>query len=201
MSALLTVYYDGACPPCRREIDFYRHRRGAERVAWVNVSAAAEDRLAPGLCRADALARFHVRTADGHLVSGARAFAALWAGLPQFRWLGRIAGTRLALPVLEVAYRRFLRWHPAMQRLAAQGDAPAASGYPRWLERELRSDHAGEARWDALRASLETCRDDELEHRDEARANVAGALPLALRLWTACVDVGSRAGVAIARRL
>ena len=33
------------------------------------------------------LARFHVRHADGRIESGARAFLALWARLPYWRWL------------------------------------------------------------------------------------------------------------------
>ena len=31
----LTVFYDGACPLCDREISFYKRRRGAEGVRWI----------------------------------------------------------------------------------------------------------------------------------------------------------------------
>lgn len=45
-----TVYYDGACPLCQREISFYRQRKGAEAVRWVDVAQddAPKD-LGPGL--------------------------------------------------------------------------------------------------------------------------------------------------------
>jgi SAM-dependent methyltransferase len=67
------------------------------------------------------------RTPDGQLVSGARAFAELWAALPGFRLLGRAARTRTALPLLEAGYRGFLRLRPAMQRLAARMTGPPSS--------------------------------------------------------------------------
>ena len=103
-----TVYYDGACPLCRREIAHYRGRPGTEAVAWVDVSICPPEALGPGLTREAALARMHVRAADGSLVSGARAFAALWAALPGFRRLGRLVGSRAVAPVAEFGYRLFL---------------------------------------------------------------------------------------------
>lgn len=106
----VTVYYDGACPVCAREIGVYRACAGAERVVWVDVGAAdMGEQAAPDLKRADALARFHVRDADGKLVSGARAFAALWLVLPAWRWLGCVARMPLIAPLLELGYQYILR--------------------------------------------------------------------------------------------
>jgi predicted DCC family thiol-disulfide oxidoreductase YuxK len=104
-----TVYYDGACPICSREIAQYRKATGADRLAFVDVNASAGDALGPGLTRDAAMARMHVRRADGTLVSGAAAFAELWRQLPGLAWAGRIAASPLVLPVLEVGYWAFLR--------------------------------------------------------------------------------------------
>ena len=84
----LSVYYDGGCPLCRAEIDQYRRCAGAGQVAFVDVGrGATEPGLGPDLDRDRALRRFHVRTADGQLISGAAAFARLWRTLPGWRWL------------------------------------------------------------------------------------------------------------------
>lgn len=104
----LTVYYDGACPVCRREIAHYRGRRGAEAIVWIDASRCDDAALGPGLARVDALRRMHVRRPDGTLASGARAFATLWQALPGFRWIGRLVGSRAVAPVAEGAYRAFL---------------------------------------------------------------------------------------------
>lgn len=117
-----TVYYDGACPVCRREIAHYRRLRGAESIAWIDAATCDEAALGPDLDRARALARFHVRDADGGLASGPQAFVAIWRRLPAFAWLAPLASSRPVLALLEVAYAWFLRarrrWRPA--------DAPRA---------------------------------------------------------------------------
>ena len=117
-TAAVTVFYDGACPLCATEIDFYRRRRGAERVAWVDASAGSDSILAPGLTRTEALRRFHVRDASGQWVSGGRAFAVLWSALPTFSWLGRLFQVRGLAWLLDRFYDLFLRGRPRLQALA-----------------------------------------------------------------------------------
>lgn len=101
---------------CRREIGFYRASRGAERIDWVDVSASDETEVAPGLCRRDAMARFHVRSADGRMVSGARAFIVLWRALPAFRPVGLILSVPPLPWISERAYRLFLWLRPRLIR-------------------------------------------------------------------------------------
>ena len=122
----LTVLYDGACPLCRREIGIYRGLqplRPDSPVSFADISDAALP-LPPGTTREQLLARFHVRGRDGELLSGAQAFLALWAALPGWRWLARLGRIPGAAWLMERTYRRFLRWRPALQRLASRLDAP-----------------------------------------------------------------------------
>ena len=106
------VYFDGACPLCSKEIATYRAARGGDQLQWVDANGCDDAALGPALNRSDALARLHVRLADGTLLSGAAAFVAIWQRLPAFRalaWLARVPG---ALLVMEGAYRAFLRVRP-----------------------------------------------------------------------------------------
>lgn len=114
----LTVYHDGACPLCSAEIALYRRARGADAVAFVDVSTFGSDTpIEPDLPGDTARARFHVRSADGRLWSGAAGFAALWRALPRWHWLGRVVGSRAVLPVAELAYRGFLPLRPYLARI------------------------------------------------------------------------------------
>ena len=124
----LTVLYDGACPLCRREIGVYRGLRPLHPdspVCFADVSDASLA-LPPDTTREQLLARFHVRSQDGRLLSGAQAFLALWAALPGWRWLalaGRLPGMAW---VMERSYLLFLRWRPMLQRWASRLEPPGA---------------------------------------------------------------------------
>jgi predicted DCC family thiol-disulfide oxidoreductase YuxK len=113
----VTVYYDGSCPLCSSEIALYRRCRGADAVTFADVSAATGD-VQPGLSREAAMRRFHVRDAEGRLLSGGAAFAALWAALPGLSLWGRLFQRQPLAFVLEGAYRLFLPLRPWLQRLA-----------------------------------------------------------------------------------
>ncbi len=111
----VTVFYDGACPLCEREIAFYRKCRNADAIDWVDVSQCTADEVTPGLSKADALARFHVIGAEGELVSGGTAFREVWTVLPAFRIWGRLFRGRLPSWLLNKAYDIFLRVRPGLQ--------------------------------------------------------------------------------------
>ena len=116
-----TVYYDGACPVCRREIAFMQRRAGSENVAFEDISDE-KSTLPEGVAREAALARFHVRGTDGIVRNGAAGFAAMWEELPALRPLARLARFPGVLPLLEVLYRGFLRIRPAIQRVVIAWD-------------------------------------------------------------------------------
>jgi ubiquinone biosynthesis monooxygenase Coq7 len=120
--ASLQVMFDGSCPLCRREVGVYRDLTPSAPIDWVDVSDPTLS-LPAGAQRSALMARFHVRTQDGVLLSGAAAFVALWLTLPGWRWLGRIGALPGVTPLLELMYRGFLLGRPSIQRLA------------RWMER------------------------------------------------------------------
>lgn len=108
----LTVWHDGDCPLCRREIAVMRRldRRGAIRF----VDATDGDASCP-IDRRQLLARFHAKE-DGRLLSGAAAFAAMWRAIPLLRPLGLLARNAFVLRQLDTAYLGFLAVRPTLQR-------------------------------------------------------------------------------------
>ena len=109
------VFYDGACPVCSREIDTYRKVISEDRVTWSDVSAAG-DMVTDHLSRQDALARFHVRRANGQIVSGAGAFLAIWRNVGKLRWLAIALDRQPFLWIGDLLYGVFLRFRPLWRR-------------------------------------------------------------------------------------
>ena len=77
----LTVMFDGACPLCRREVAIYQGLVPLRPLRWLDVSSA-NTFVADPAERMRLMSRFHVRQADGELLSGANAFVALWLNCP-----------------------------------------------------------------------------------------------------------------------
>ena len=117
----LTVLFDGSCPLCRHEIGLYQSLTPLQTVSWLDISKETA-----GLSQTEQtryMARFHVRLEDGRIISGAAAFVALWLVMPGWRWLGRVCQLPGVTPVLDLAYRGFLRLRPYLQRWARHAEA------------------------------------------------------------------------------
>lgn len=112
----VTVYFDGSCPLCRREIGFYQKCVGAENIVWQDVSRIADGQVASDLNCQQAMARFHVRDAQGDLKSGAAGFIELWMNLRSWHWLGWLFAHPPGVWFLEKCYVGFLRIRPSIQR-------------------------------------------------------------------------------------
>ncbi len=106
--AASTVWYDGACPICSREIAWYGRMSGASEVRWIDVSDA-DAPLPEGKSRAELLGRFTVARRGGALATGAEGFSALWRALGPTRLLGRLTDRQPFRAVGEALYRLFLR--------------------------------------------------------------------------------------------
>jgi predicted DCC family thiol-disulfide oxidoreductase YuxK len=106
-----TVFYDGGCPLCSREIAHYRQMDRGHRIRWLDVTRDSAALAVYGIDQVEALAVFHVIDRDGRLVKGAEAFVTVWEELPRYRWLAGLCRFFHLLPLMEWGYARFARWH------------------------------------------------------------------------------------------
>lgn len=90
--------------------------RRLDRAGRINFVNVADPATTCPLDRTLLLARFHA-SENGHLLSGAAAFAAMWRAIPLLRPAGLLARNRFILAILERAYLRFLRIRPRLQKL------------------------------------------------------------------------------------
>ena len=111
-----TVYFDGSCSLCQAEIGYYRRTDQDQALCFIDIS---ETNAEPpeGITLERAMRRFHVRTNDGRVLSGAAAFVEVWTRLPRWRWVARAASLPGALIALEWGYRLFLPVRPLISRI------------------------------------------------------------------------------------
>lgn len=109
---LVTVFYDGGCPLCSREINHYRRLAKSPPIHWIDVTQEGEATLGQcGISKNEAIAVFHVLDRNGRLAKGAEAFVLLWQELPYYRRLAALCRALRLLPLMQWAYARFARWH------------------------------------------------------------------------------------------
>ncbi len=119
----ITVYYDGDCPVCSREVSIYRRLDRAGRIRWQNLAVDLDDSL-------DVEAAFrllHVRDSDGAMHIGFAAHLVMWQSLPGFHLLAWTL--RCCRPGHEIAERIYL-WLTArrpglVRRQRAEGGSNA----------------------------------------------------------------------------
>ncbi|ARU59280.1 MAG: DUF393 domain-containing protein [Pseudomonadales bacterium] len=82
--APIKVYFDGACPACRRDQKRYNHWTGHNRVYWVDITNADAQLREKGIDPQLALLMLHIELPDGTIVNDIEAYQILFA---QVYWL------------------------------------------------------------------------------------------------------------------
>jgi len=98
----LTIFYDGACGLCSKEINYYRSIAD-QRVEFVNIAAVDFDADSFGKKTEEFQKKLHACDANGHFFTGVDAFRKLWDALPSpfYPMLSTVVG----LPGIHLAAR------------------------------------------------------------------------------------------------
>jgi len=101
----LTVFYDGACIVCAREMARYRAMDREGRLLFVDVSVPEFDPAPYGMGRDEFMAQMHAMDSEGRVYRAVDAFRAIWQAFPAST-LCRLLGTVIALPGINSLARR-----------------------------------------------------------------------------------------------
>lgn len=88
------VFYDGACPLCRREINHYKtlNARHADQneIDWIDISQSQEELTVEGIAYEDAMQLIHVKDDRGVHQVGLQGIFTLWDKLPLYRKFSQV---------------------------------------------------------------------------------------------------------------
>ena len=107
----LTLYFDGECPLCAREIKFLQGRAAKDRLFFVDISSGAFDAKALGFTFEHMQSSLHACFADGLWVTGLDATLWSWRAAGLGFWATPLTWS-VFRPLLEFGYRLFCRLRP-----------------------------------------------------------------------------------------
>jgi predicted DCC family thiol-disulfide oxidoreductase YuxK len=113
---LRTIYFDGLCQLCSREIDLFRRLVPDGSLVYVDIAADDFDPTAYGVDPVAVHKTMHVRDDEGELRTGLDALIAMWEVVPGFRWLAIFANLPLVRPVAQVGYALFAWVRPKLPK-------------------------------------------------------------------------------------
>lgn len=114
-----TLFFDGGCPLCQKEIAHYQKLDSDARVEWIDITQD-RDRLASlDLSYQQTMRYIHGVTSEGEIQKGVSAFVMVWNELPYYRWLAKIVTALKLQSALDFLYLRFADWR--FKRRCASG--------------------------------------------------------------------------------
>lgn len=102
------VFFDGACPLCRREISLLRKMDGKGRIAFTDIASPDFDPASTGRTRDELMAQLHARLPDGRVIAGVEVFRRLYAAVG-FRTLVWVSRLPLVSWALDAGYGWFAK--------------------------------------------------------------------------------------------
>ena len=124
----LTIFFDGGCPLCKREVDFLqsKNQKGALSFIDINTSDFSSD-LKYGITYKQAMDRIHAMKSDGSVIKDIKVFQEAYS-LIGLGWI--YAPTKL--PILDkfiefiyrlwAKYRLKITFRPSIEKLCAEKD-------------------------------------------------------------------------------
>ncbi|MCH2535392.1 MAG: DUF393 domain-containing protein [Bdellovibrionales bacterium] len=112
----ISVYYDGGCHLCSREIDIYKRKDTAHKIAFVDISSPDFNLNTDDVTVDDIHKYFHVKTKNNEWLQGVDAFNKIWEVLNIFKPLQAVAKNNLTRPLMNFGYSLFVKVRPYLPR-------------------------------------------------------------------------------------
>ncbi|ULA59525.1 MAG: Cell division inhibitor [Nitrospira sp.] len=104
----LTVWFDGACPLCSREMTFMKRLDRKRRLRFCDFSAPGSDIVTSEIPVSELSAVIHAQWGDGTVIRGVEVFRAIWQAVG-LGFLTRMSRLPLIDPLAVKAYAWFAR--------------------------------------------------------------------------------------------
>ena len=104
----LSIFFDGECPICRREINLMKILNRKDRLRFIDFSKTSYNAREQGLNPCDLELVIHARWSDGQIITGVEVFREMWEGVG-FTFLARMSRLPFMNRILVRAYSWFAK--------------------------------------------------------------------------------------------
>lgn len=107
---MITVFYDGKCGLCSKEINHYRKIAPTGIFNWQDITESADDLNKEGISLSEGLKLLHAKDNSGQMHIGVDAFILIWKQLKRWRVLAALVVLPIIRQIASAAYRAFASW-------------------------------------------------------------------------------------------
>lgn len=116
----ISVYYDGLCHLCSREINHYKKMEGSKNIHFIDITDPIFQAQKEGLDPIAIHKTIHVRDQNKNLKIGIEAFICIWEQLPSLRFLAKIVRIEPFNSTLKLFYSIFAKVRPLLPRKSCE---------------------------------------------------------------------------------
>ena len=107
---MITVFYDGKCGLCSKEIRYYKEIAPQGVFDWQDITQSSKALEACAVSYADGLRLLHAKDPDGVMHIGVDAFILIWKELRYWKCLAFLVGLPVIRSLSSVIYKAFANW-------------------------------------------------------------------------------------------
>jgi predicted DCC family thiol-disulfide oxidoreductase YuxK len=107
---MITVYYDGICGVCSREINYYKKIAGCNKFIWLDITKSPKKLEAYGYSLEQGLKELHAKDEKDKFYIGVDAFILIWKNLPYWKLLSKVVSLPIFYQIAKFAYSKFANY-------------------------------------------------------------------------------------------
>ena len=107
---MITVYYDGKCNLCSKEINYYKKICDENKFSWNDIANHPKELKKIKVTQSEALMYLHAMDKNGNLHVGVDAFILIWKNLRFWKYLSYIISLPIVKQVANLFYKSFAKY-------------------------------------------------------------------------------------------
>jgi predicted DCC family thiol-disulfide oxidoreductase YuxK len=108
--SVISVFFDGKCNLCSKEIDYYQRIAPKNTFNWVDITKTPGELDKFEIKLLDGLRLMHVADSRGNIFTGVDAFIIMWKQIKYWKILGLFVSLPIVKQIANLLYRYFADW-------------------------------------------------------------------------------------------